>query len=262
MFAADFAQKFFEDNRGFFRDLAPRMAEILPNGGPPILDLGESLAFFAGDGSPVTQAGGLLSPEHLARIDAFYAGRATSWEAVLSCYSDAKGVDSLFAKGATMMNWENIQFRRLGDPVPSVDLPAEMEILEIGPDQLDEWSLAMTAGFEQDHEPDTEDALLKIMRSNPATRRYMARWNGQCVGTAQMTARKSIVSFGGASTLPAFRGRGIQSALIQRRLRDAQGLGEFAMIGGIPTSSSHRNAERAGFRIGVTLISLSVPVSA
>ena len=82
MFAdEDLAQRVAAKDRGFFRDLAPavRLAGLE---GQPFLDLGSTIAFFAGDGSPLTQAIGIFTEEDLRAIDEFFAGRATSWEAV------------------------------------------------------------------------------------------------------------------------------------------------------------------------------------
>jgi GNAT superfamily N-acetyltransferase len=57
----------------------------------------------------------------------------------------------------------------------------------------------------------------------------------------------------GASTVPAWRGRGAQGALLGARLRHAAALGcDVAMMGALPGSASQRNAERQGFRIAYT----------
>jgi ribosomal protein S18 acetylase RimI-like enzyme len=53
-----------------------------------------------------------------------------------------------------------------------------------------------------------------------------------------------------ATTAPAFRGRGLQAALLRRRIRDASTAGiDFVFSGAEPMGTSHRNMERAGLRL-------------
>jgi GNAT superfamily N-acetyltransferase len=62
-----------------------------------------------------------------------------------------------------------------------------------------------------------------------------------------------MAAFFGASTLPEFRNRGLQSALLQARLNLACEAGcDLAVIVTRPGSVSQRNAERAGFRLAYT----------
>ncbi len=54
----------------------------------------------------------------------------------------------------------------------------------------------------------------------------------------------------GAGTLPAFRGRGMQKALLARRLADAQAAGcDLAVVTTAPGSRSQDNVMRRGFEL-------------
>ena len=65
--------------------------------------------------------------------------------------------------------------------------------------------------------------------------------------------REGVASLGGASTLPAFRNRGAQTALLQARLAFAVESGcEVAMVTTLPGTTSQRNVERQGFRVVYT----------
>lgn len=56
--------------------------------------------------------------------------------------------------------------------------------------------------------------------------------------------------FGAAGTLPQYRRRGIQSALIQQRLHDVPTLGcDLVVGGGSLGATTLRNQERAGLRL-------------
>ena len=64
-----------------------------------------------------------------------------------------------------------------------------------------------------------------------------------------------VAMLAGASTDPAFRGRGAQAALLDVRLAYAESAGcDIAMMGALPGSASQRNGERQGFRIAYTRI--------
>ena len=79
--------------------------------------------------------------------------------------------------------------------------------------------------------------------------RYGVFLDAQMVAAAQMTTSGRLAHFSGASTLPAFRGRGAQSALLQRRLEDAVNAGcdQASVDVSVTNGASLRNVERAGF---------------
>lgn len=88
-----------------------------------------------------------------------------------------------------------------------------------------------------------EDAL-------PGGARYIAELDGQPVGMASFPVLDGIGFLGTAGVLREFRGRGIQTALIRRRLADAPCLGcDLVLVGGSPGSTTYRNFERAGLRL-------------
>ncbi len=74
------------------------------------------------------------------------------------------------------------------------------------------------------------------------------------VATASLTIRDRIATLGGMSTLPAERGRGVQSALIVHRLRTAAAAGcDWATSTAAPGGTSERNLLRHGFEPAGTI---------
>ena len=74
---------------------------------------------------------------------------------------------------------------------------------------------------------------------------------GGCGGRVIPEAR--IAAFFGTATLPEYRGRGVQTALIAQRLHEAALAGcEYAVVSTMPGSGSQRNMERRGFRVAYT----------
>ena len=68
-----------------------------------------------------------------------------------------------------------------------------------------------------------------------------------------LSMHEGVAMLAGASTIPAFRGRGAQNALLRTRLNMAADHGcDLAAMGALPGSASQRNAERQGFLIAYT----------
>ena len=77
--------------------------------------------------------------------------------------------------------------------------------------------------------------------------------NGDVAGGAGLDFHDGIAVMAGASTLPQFRQRGAQNALLAERLaRSAKNGCDMAMTITLPGTISQRNSERAGFRVVYT----------
>jgi GNAT superfamily N-acetyltransferase len=82
----------------------------------------------------------------------------------------------------------------------------------------------------------------------PGFRAYLARVGGVAAGGGALRIDEGIAQLCGASTLPAYRRRGIQAALLRRRLQEARSNGcDLAIMTVQPGSKSHFNAQRQGF---------------
>jgi GNAT superfamily N-acetyltransferase len=83
--------------------------------------------------------------------------------------------------------------------------------------------------------------------------RHVASIDGVVAGAASMFVHDSIALLTGSATLPAFRQRGVQTALISARLDAARERGaELVAITTPPSSRSGANAARHGFALGYT----------
>lgn len=228
--------------------------EIWPDNGEPFLELDRSFAFAAGDRSPLTQANGRLSLPDIQAISEFYKGRVSGWEAVVTPYSSEDAITNLLAHGATVMGWEEMLYRRI-EPIPK---DFDVDIRELKPGESKDWAAISLHGFWGDDPPEHAIQLQRLLAKSTG-RRYVAFVNGQPASAAAVSNGGPIAAFGGAATLTSFRGRGLQSALIRQRINDSVGIDEWVCMGAAPGSSSHRNAERAGFRVAYSSLSLHVP---
>jgi GNAT superfamily N-acetyltransferase len=79
---------------------------------------------------------------------------------------------------------------------------------------------------------------------------YLGRLDGVPAATGILYVRDKVGYCADAATVPAFRGRGLQTALLRRRIADAGAAGvDFVCSGADYLSGSHRNMERAGMRV-------------
>jgi ribosomal protein S18 acetylase RimI-like enzyme len=86
-----------------------------------------------------------------------------------------------------------------------------------------------------------------------AWRLYLARVDGEPAGAALLTLDEDIGYLANASTLPEYRGRGVQTALIARRIGDAAACGCDTVCSGAAFGSvSQRNLQRAGLHVAYT----------
>ncbi|SFB36193.1 Ribosomal protein S18 acetylase RimI [Collimonas sp. OK607] len=101
------------------------------------------------------------------------------------------------------------------------------------------------------------ETLAQIALQRSDTLLFAATIDGKVAGTAGMslieTASGLLAHLYIASTLPAYRGRGIQLALLRARLTAARNGGcTLAGVTARPANTSGRNTERAGFSLAYT----------
>jgi GNAT superfamily N-acetyltransferase len=64
----------------------------------------------------------------------------------------------------------------------------------------------------------------------------------------------------GDATLPGFRNKGVQTALLHARLRRAAEAGcDLAVIEASPGGTSERNQQRLGFHVAYTRVTMELP---
>jgi Acetyltransferase (GNAT) domain len=78
---------------------------------------------------------------------------------------------------------------------------------------------------------------------------YLGRLDGKLAATGILYIRDKVGYCADAATVPAFRGNGLQCALLRRRIAEASAAGvDFICSGAFYLSTSHRNMERVGMR--------------
>jgi GNAT superfamily N-acetyltransferase len=235
---------------------AGRSTEALSHNGKERIFVGGGVAVFAGVNSPITQAEGLglhgaVSEEEFNRLEEFFRSRGSAVFMEVCPMADVSFIEALGKRGYRVAEFSNVLIRDIlpGDKYPGA--PAGITIRKPAPDEMRLFFETMAQGFAEYFEPNEE--FIQSMQNffaGPAIHAYLALVEGKAVGGGTLTLRDGVAGLLGSATLPGFRSRGIQSALIGVRLEDARAAGcDLAMSMTLPGSGSQRNLERQGFHV-------------
>lgn len=128
---------------------------------------------------------------------------------------------------------------------------AGLQIRESGIEDKERYLDVFQQAFGERSESQADYLLFQWAEDSlPGSRRYLAEVGGVPVGMASFIIMDGVGFCGTAGVLPAWRNRGIQKALIERRMADAPTFGcDLVLGGGSLFSTTHRNFERAGMRL-------------
>ena len=136
-----------------------------------------------------------------------------------------------------------------------IEPPADMRIVEAGP--ADAATFGAVAALGNELPAYMADGFNSTI-GRQGWRHYLGVIDGQPVAAAALRVQGAMGWLGFAGTLPEFRGRGAQSALLARRVRDAASLGcdsvtcETTADTAARPNQSFRNMARLGFRLAYT----------
>jgi len=260
----DLAARIERAEAGMVADAARQVARRLPAGAAFIEPIAGGVAIFTEHGSPLTKVAGLgfagpLDEDELGAIEAAYAVRGCPLRVEISTLADPSIGALLTARGYTLAGFENVLGRALPAEAPARSDGA-LTIERSGADRIDTWLDVIVTGFAT---PDTRgvpsdesfprDVLDRIMRDFAQTdgmATYLATLDGELAGGASMRTSEGVALLCGAATLPAHRRRGVQAALLARRLADAAQAGcDLAAVTTQPGSTSQQNVQRKGFEL-------------
>ncbi|WP_459963650.1 GNAT family N-acetyltransferase [Nocardia sp. IFM 10818] len=233
-----------------------------PGAGGFTIPIAGGVAAFAEEGSPLDKVAGLgfagvPEPAELDAIEARYAERKTPVQVELAHLADPALAELFTGRGYRLVNFENVLGRALDDD-PEAVRPAGIEIRPSADSEFDLWIDIAAEGFANpdtqgvaSHEEFPRDILANAMRDITAAagvQRFLARRDGETAGCASMRISRGVAQLTGATTRPAHRRHGIQSALLASRLGLAKAAGcDIAVITTQPGSKSQQNAQRSGF---------------
>jgi len=195
---------------------------------------------------------GPVTESDVDRVEEFYRSRGVPCEIVVSPLADPSLRELLAPRGYRITEFNSVLIRRLDDCEP-VALPEGVALEPVTASNEKLWSDVVAQGFAE-FGP-LPDNIFTPFAALPASINYLARVDAVPAGggMACIMREAGIVALFGTATLPGFRRRGVQTALIRQRLWEAAQSGcEYAVVSTMPGSGSQRNMERRGFRVAYT----------
>ena len=219
-----------------------------------MLPIAGGFAVYCGPGNPMTQAVALgmqaaVTSEEFDQLESFYFSRNEPVRVETCPLADPSLFEYYKERRYHVSEFSNVMVRRVFAQ-SFAPTPPEIEIRRASPEELDLWVMTVAQGFAENY-PVTQELLsiMKMFALAKGTECYLARINGRVAGGATLAIRGRIAGLFGASTLPDFRKRGVQTALLNTRLRRAaESKCELAMSLAQPGSISQRNITRLGFQ--------------
>jgi GNAT superfamily N-acetyltransferase len=245
-------------------DGAETFARLCPESGAAVQGIAGGFAVYCGAHSPITQAVGLgldgaVSEEEFDQLEQFYHARSESVRVETCPLAHLSLVEHFGRRKYRVTEFSNVMARGLCESEPlemRVDPPAGIAIEMVSREQIDLWTLTVAQGF-SDNFPVARE-ILQVMRMfahGPNVECYLARVEGAVAGGGTLAIRDGVAGLFGASTLPAFRNRGVQTALLRVRLeRAVEADCDLAVCLAQPGSVSQRNVMRRGFSVLYTRV--------
>jgi GNAT superfamily N-acetyltransferase len=215
-------------------------------------------AAFDGTDSPVTQSFGLglfETPDAASfnAIERFFFDRGAAALHEVSPYAGVPMFDLLCARNYRPVEISNVLYRSIEKPAAEDN--RDIRVRVVGPEESQLFADVSARGWAHDH-PELLEFLSQIgviATAREGSPCFIGEIDGIPGAAGVLCIHDGVALFGGSATVPELRRRGLQSALLRKRMRYAFDHGcDLAMMVAEPGSDSQRNAEREGFRIAYT----------
>jgi GNAT superfamily N-acetyltransferase len=246
-------------------DCAKAMQRLQAGTSAAVEPVAGGFAVYCGANSPVTQAvglglGGPVSGEEFDRLEEFYVSRAEPVRVETCPLADPSLIRHFGERDYHVTEFTNVMALPLygsdSTRLTSCDWQPEISVERVGRNALDLWTLTVSQGFSESS-PVTQEILdvMNMFAAGANVECYLARMDGAVAGGATLALREGVAGLFGASTLPAFRNRGVQTALLRRRVaRAIEEKCDLAVCLAEPGSASQRNVLRQGFAVLYTRV--------
>ncbi len=200
--------------------------------------------------------GGVPGPDALDEVERAFTACGAPVQVELANLADPAIGVQLTERGYRLVSFENVLGCGVRGDTKRVTPPG-IEVRRCGQEEFEAWLDVVVdafihpdAGGMPEHEPFPREAVERAERDLVAAGGvtcYLALCDGVVAGGATMRVAEGVAQFG-AATAPAYRRRGVQTALLAARLADAAAAGcDIAAVTTAPGSKSQRNVHCRGF---------------
>jgi GNAT superfamily N-acetyltransferase len=237
-------------------------ARIAPSSGAQWIEVAGAYAMFDGVSSPCTQTFGLglfqmPTTADMEKLEAFFRDRQAPVLHEVSPLADAALLPLLGDRGYRPIELSTVLYLPLSERRVTATVSKEpLQVRVADEHERGIWARTSAGGWSESNE--ASDLMLEfgqIAAAVEGNAPFLVELHGRPIATGVLAIHDRVALFAGASTIPEWRRRGAQQALLDSRFQYAAQTGcDLAMIVTAPGSSSQRNAERQGFRIAYTRI--------
>lgn len=218
---------------------------------------------FAGLGSPIGRATGVgldrsLTADDLDRIEQFYRERKAPSQVDLCPLHGPEIFELVKDRGYSIAELNNVLYRQL-DSAEQFPCPAGCTIRRSPPEEAEITGAIVESAFFPDGAPEPFRGLIAPLYQMEGALAFVATIDEKPVacGTGLVIPQHKVFALCGAGTLAAFRGRGLQTALLRARMSAAAQAGcEYAVVVTQGGTTSQRNAERLGFKVAYSKVTV------
>jgi GNAT superfamily N-acetyltransferase len=236
-------------------------ARLMPGSGAKWIEVAGAYAMYDGSCSPCTQTFGLgllhmPTASDMDQLEAFFKDRKAPVLHEVCPLADKALLPLLSERGYRPVELSQAMFLPLGeDTVPGIVGNQDLTVRIVRAER-DLWVQTAVEGW---HDSAGSAELIRDLMRASAEREdctcFLVESEGRSIASGALVMRQGIALLAGASTVPAWRGRGAQQVLLGTRLQYALRAGcDLAMVCAEPGSASQRNSERQGFQIAYTRI--------
>jgi GNAT superfamily N-acetyltransferase len=234
-------------------DLIRGITSLDPSSAAAGREFGSGALIAMGPGRYVNRAIGVttteLSAEEVDTIEEFFAERNVPSMLELSSWAPSGTLSELARRGYVPMWFRSVY--ALSPTLTFATSRAGLRIERVEDQDEGRWLDVLARGFEaeQGEMRVANDEIGRAGRIAPDAHTFLAYIDDDVVGCGAVQFVDGIAWLGGAATIPEFRQRGVQAALVAHRLALAAEAGcELAAVSALSNGPSARNIVRLGFQ--------------
>ena len=233
---------------------ARTQAQLYPATAAISQPVAEGRMVYCGRKSPLSRVdgwglSGAVSAAELEAVEAFYQSRGLRPRVDVCSLADASLLALLSKRHYLLQSQMNVYARPIDPQDGAGILPSGVEVRTASLEEARLW-FSLNGSDGDWAEPDGMAFMLIRSLLKPDTRLFLAWLDGQPVSGGALETHNGVAALMAADTLPAFRQRGLHTALLRARLAAAANAGcDLALMHARPGADSQRNALRAGFQL-------------